>query len=185
MPDEYDEYHSEKPSYEFQRIKRERTNRLLKRLVILIVALFVASFAAILILEEACGYYILFRSKDAWEMLTYRNETPQEVYSGVYYSGHVTKEQALKLGSLFERRGFFRRPDTVTMILSKKDDDYLVSFFVAGYFRIEDVRPEFEELRQAISREVLEGENVIIQLCEREVIAMGSHPSLRVRATVP
>jgi len=185
MADEFDQYQHERPSFAERQAARRQSQARQRRIVLGVAGIVIGALVVDLALEWVLGLKLLFRSSDEWEMLTYRNDTPEEVYSAVYYTGHVTEDEARRLGAYSQRVGLFRVPHTVTVLLSHAGGEYVVSFFVTeGEFDNLDLRRQVREYRVGVSAEVFGGQPVVVQLCDRRVQPAGSHPEVRVRRVI-
>jgi hypothetical protein len=181
MSDENDQYQFERPSMSEQRAAIQKRHARSRKLVIAIGAVAISLLLLDLVLEEVFDLYILFRSRDSWEMLIYTNRDSENVESAVYYTGHVKREDAEKLGAFLVRTGVFSGPSTITVVLSRTEEAYVVSVFIRPE-KLDDqvVIAELQVLRKRISTEAFAGELVIIQMCERTVWPAGSHPMMKV-----
>ena len=185
MADEFDSYQHEQPTFAERQAARQRSQTRARRFVLWLAGLVIGVLVVDLALEWGLGLRLLFRSSDEREKITYRNDAPGEVYSAVYYTGHVTEDDARRLGAYFVRAGLFRVPHTVTVLLSRANGEYVVSFFIVpGQFDNPDLHREMRESRRLISAEVFGGQPVVIQLCEQRVWPAGSHPIVRVHRTI-
>ena len=185
MADEFDQYQHERPAFAELQEARRRSQARQRRIVLGVAGAVIAVLVIDLALEWGLGLRLLFRSSDEWEMLTYRNDTPAEVYSAVYYTGHVTEDEARRLGAFLHQAGLFGVPHTVTVLLSRTKEAYVVSFFVAeGRFDDPDLIREARELRSRASAEVFDAQPVVVHLCEQRVWPTGTHPKVRVRRVI-
>jgi hypothetical protein len=87
----------------------------------------------------------------------------------LYYTEGVTREEALRLGQKLREIGAFDdRGDRKTVILSKKDDLFVVRVFLReGAWMDEEVLAYFHELRGLLSKEVFADAPVEIVLCDQ------------------
>jgi hypothetical protein len=185
MADEFDQYQHERPTFAELQEARRRSQARQRRIVLAAAGVLIGVLIVDLTLEWGLGLKLLFRSSDEWEMLTYRNDTPGEVYSAVYYTGHVTAEEARRLGGFFQRAGLFGVPHTVTVLLSRTGGEYVVSFFIVeGRFDDPELIRELRDYRARISVDVFGGHSVVVQLCEQQVRPTGTHPEVRVRRVI-
>ena len=164
MSDEHDQYQFERPNMSEHRAAIQKRHARSRKLVIAIGAVAISLILLDLVLEEVFDFYILFRSRDAWEMLIYTNRDSEGVESAVYYTGHVKREDAEKLGAYLVKSGVFAGPSTITVVLSRNEEAYVVSVFIRPE-KLEDpiVLAELQVLRKRISAEAFDGEPVIIQ----------------------
>jgi len=185
MSDEFDQYQPETPTFAERQEARRRSQARTRKIVIWVAVLLCGALVADVILEEGFGCYLLFRSRDRWEMLIYRNDCPEEVYSEVLYSGHVTRDEVEALAASLRARGLFAGPQRRTVVLSRTPEEYVVSFFFIHekHFNDPDMIRELKEYRAVLSAETFGGRPVAIQMCEPEV-RPGIPPRLKVRKVI-
>jgi hypothetical protein len=87
----------------------------------------------------------------------------------LYYTDEVSKEDALRLGQKLREVGIFDRVSgRKTVVLSKRDEHFVVRFFLRqGAWNDGETIDWFDELRDLLSKEAFGGASVEIVLCDR------------------
>jgi hypothetical protein len=179
MSDEFDQYQSERPTYAERQAARQRRQARTRKIVVGVSLLAVSVLVLDVILEEGFNCYLLFRSREQWNMLTFRNDADGEIYSAVYYTGYVQKADAERVRDYFQKAGLFAVPHTISVVLSRTGEGYVVSFFIAAdHFHDAELIAELNQHRRRMSSELFGGHPVIVQMCERNVIPTGTYPRL-------
>ena len=140
----------------------------------------------VVILLEVLGVEVWPRNPDGWERIVLRSFPDQTRSSDLIFTRRVEKHDAERLAEFLKRMGYFDSPHPVEVVLSRRQDAYVVSFPLrnSAYYE-KKTWEEFEQMRLSLVREVFDNQPVIVELCNPIVSVYPGRIELDVRKTLP